>query len=58
MRRRGALATTDEPKWRPSQCARLSERQMTVLFCDLVGSTELSSQLDPEDLRNLMRRLS
>ena len=30
-------------------------RQMTVLFCDLVGSTELSSRLDPEDLRNLMR---
>jgi class 3 adenylate cyclase len=26
-------------------------RQLTVLFCDLVGSTALSSQLDPEDLR-------
>jgi class 3 adenylate cyclase/tetratricopeptide (TPR) repeat protein len=26
-------------------------RQLTVLFCDLVGSTQLSSQLDPEDLR-------
>jgi class 3 adenylate cyclase/predicted ATPase len=26
-------------------------RQLTVLFCDLVGSTELSGQLDPEDLR-------
>src|SRR2546422_6247249 len=23
-------------------------RQLTVLFCDLVGSTELSSRLDPE----------
>jgi len=26
-------------------------RQLTVLFCDLVGSTQLSIQLDPEDLR-------
>src|SRR5262249_47086356 len=25
-------------------------RQLTVLVCDLVGSTELASQLDPEDL--------
>jgi class 3 adenylate cyclase len=26
-------------------------RQLTVMFCDLVGSTALASQLDPEDLR-------
>lgn len=26
-------------------------RQLTVLFCDLVGSTALSAKLDPEDLR-------
>jgi class 3 adenylate cyclase len=26
-------------------------RQLTVLFCDLVDSTKLSSQLDPEDYR-------
>ena len=26
-------------------------RQLTVLFCDLVGSTELAARLDPEDLR-------
>lgn len=25
-------------------------RQLTVMFCDLVGSTSLSGQLDPEDL--------
>src|SRR5215510_8773710 len=30
-------------------------RQLTVLFCDLVGSTALSSQLDPEDLRQVVR---
>lgn len=31
-------------------------RQLTVMFCDLVGSTALSRQLDPEDLRDVMRR--
>ena len=31
-------------------------RQLTVLFCDLVGSTELSGRYDPEDLRELLRR--
>jgi class 3 adenylate cyclase len=29
-------------------------RQLTVLFCDLVGSTELSARLDPEDLRSVI----
>jgi class 3 adenylate cyclase/predicted ATPase len=31
-------------------------RQLTVVFVDLVGSTELSHRLDPEDLRDVMRR--
>jgi class 3 adenylate cyclase/tetratricopeptide (TPR) repeat protein len=30
-------------------------RQLTVLFCDLVESTRLSGQLDPEDLRAVVR---
>src|SRR5262245_33911391 len=30
-------------------------RQLTVLFCDLVDSTRLSGQLDPEDLRDVVR---
>jgi TOMM system kinase/cyclase fusion protein len=30
-------------------------RQLTVMFCDLVGSTPLSEQLDPEDLREVVR---
>ena len=30
-------------------------RQITVMFCDLVGSTALSERLDPEDLRSLMQ---
>jgi class 3 adenylate cyclase len=29
-------------------------RQLTVMFCDLVGSTELSTTLDPEDLREVI----
>ncbi|NNF33902.1 MAG: AAA family ATPase, partial [Saprospiraceae bacterium] len=29
-------------------------RQLTILFCDLVGSTPLSQQLDPEDYRNMI----
>src|SRR5262249_39546225 len=31
-------------------------RQLTVLFCDLVGSTALAATLDPEDLRDVIRR--
>jgi hypothetical protein len=30
-------------------------RQLTVMFCDLVDSTSLSGQLDPEDLRQVLR---
>ncbi|MEM5300159.1 AAA family ATPase [Burkholderia sp. JPY481] len=30
-------------------------RQITVMFCDLVGSTALSARLDPEDLRKIIR---
>src|SRR5262245_37028594 len=30
-------------------------RQLTVMFCDLVGSTALSEKLDPEELRNVVR---
>src|SRR3954451_16974840 len=29
-------------------------RQLTVMFCDLVGSTALSEKLDPEELRDLL----
>src|SRR6516225_3154094 len=29
-------------------------RQLTVMFCDLVGSTELSGKLDPEDMRAII----
>src|SRR5262245_62114654 len=35
--------------------ADAERRQLTVLFCDLVDSTPLASQLDPEDLRDVVR---
>jgi len=30
-------------------------RQLTVMFCDLVGSTAISARLDPEDMRDVIR---
>ena len=33
----------------------VQRRQLTVMFCDLVGSTALSTRFDPEDLRELLR---
>ncbi len=35
--------------------SQAERRQLTVMFCDLVGSTELSGRLDPEDLSVVMR---
>ena len=29
-------------------------RQLTVMFCDLVGSTAMSARLDPEDMRGII----
>jgi class 3 adenylate cyclase len=39
----------------PSTQHLAERRQLTVLFCDLVGSTVLSTQLDPEELREIVR---
>lgn len=39
----------------PERRAEGERRQLTVMFCDLVGATQLSSQLDPEDLRDVLR---
>ncbi len=38
----------------PSQNREAELRQITVMFCDLVGSTQLSEKLDPEDLQVLI----
>jgi class 3 adenylate cyclase len=39
-----AIPTTADPQ----------RRQLTLMFCDLVGSTALSTQVDPEDLREVI----
>ena len=48
-----ALGEAETPT--PGLKPEAERRQLTVMFCDLVGSTELSSRLDPEDLREVMR---
>jgi class 3 adenylate cyclase/tetratricopeptide (TPR) repeat protein len=44
-----------QPLGTPSAVPEAERRQLTVMFCDLVGSTELSQRLDPEDLRDINR---
>src|SRR6516165_2431359 len=44
------VATASEPTRREDA----ERRQLTVMFTDLVGSTALSSRLDPEDLRSVI----
>jgi class 3 adenylate cyclase len=41
------------PRDPPAQ-ADAERRQLTVMFCDLVGSTALAARLDPEDLREVI----
>jgi class 3 adenylate cyclase/tetratricopeptide (TPR) repeat protein len=38
----------------PAPVGEAERRQLSVMFCDLVGSTALAAQLDPEDLRDLI----
>ena len=40
----------------PANTAEAERRLLTVLFCDLVGSTALIQELDPEDARDILRR--
>jgi class 3 adenylate cyclase len=37
-----------------SRIPEAERRQLTVMFCDLVDSTKLSSQLDPEEYRDVV----
>jgi len=39
----------------PLSRSEAERRQLTVMFCDLVDSTALSTRLDPEDLREIIR---
>src|SRR5262249_26499427 len=38
----------------PPRTDSAERRQLTVMFCDLVGSTPLSQRFDPEDLRDVI----
>jgi len=46
-----AIKASEQPK--PQDAA--DRRQLTVMFCDLVDSTALTAQLDPEDMGDLLR---
>ena len=49
--KRPQIASHRQAQARPAFSER---RQITVMFCDLVGSTELSTRLDPEDMHELL----
>ncbi|HET7911175.1 MAG TPA: adenylate/guanylate cyclase domain-containing protein, partial [Pseudolabrys sp.] len=51
------MAQLSSQEWSPSasHAVKAERRNLTVVFCDMVGSTELSRRLDPEDLRDIMR---
>src|SRR6266404_5657153 len=48
-----ALGTASLARSPPEDAAE--RRQLTVMFCDLAGSTALSARLDPEDMRQVIR---
>ncbi|MFP6748644.1 MAG: AAA family ATPase [Alphaproteobacteria bacterium] len=52
----GGLDRAEPAPIDPPRAVEAERRQLTVMFCDLVGSTALSQTLDPEDLRDVMRR--
>src|SRR6516164_8996388 len=49
-----ALRLPETPASALPSYAGAERRQLTVMFCDLVGSTALSASLDPEDLRAII----
>src|SRR6516164_158802 len=51
----GGAAVEDVPAASPANATVDAERrQLTIMFCDLVGSTALATRLDPEDLREII----
>lgn len=49
------VPSSPQPLTPNSQSPSGERRQLTVMFCDLVGSTALAAQLDPEELREVIR---
>src|SRR3954447_19770031 len=54
-RGREAPAGEPAPPQAPARPPGAERRQLTVLFADLAGSTALSAQLDPEEMRDVLR---
>ncbi len=52
--RAGPAAAADVSAAEPAAGAAAERRQLTVMFCDLVGSTALSARLDPEELSEVI----
>ena len=50
----GAAEAPPSPSRPPAAGGEAERRQLTVMFCDLVGSTALSTRFDPEDLREVI----
>ena len=50
-----ALASAAEAAPRTDRATGAERRQLTVMFVDLVGSTELAARLDPEDMGGVIR---
>ena len=50
-----ALYSRDQSAQPEREVPAGERRQLTVMFCDLVGSTALSEQLDPEELQSVVR---
>src|SRR5260370_9212075 len=49
-----ALGAAEAPTPVPAPASEAERRQLTVMFCDLVGSTALSPRFAPEDLRDVI----
>jgi class 3 adenylate cyclase len=52
--RHRAVEASPAPSQSSLTASEAERRQLTVMFCDLVGSTALSGRFDPEDLRELI----
>ena len=50
----GGASPSPAPTPAPSEAGSAERRQVTVMFCDLVGSTAMSARLDPEDMRTII----
>src|SRR6476620_3789932 len=51
---KGSVLPTPLPGPKPVPRTDAERRQLTIMFCDLVGSSELAVRLDPEDLRRVI----